>query len=147
MDWHIKRQNPFYCHRGLLQLYSKCTTIKEGVQNLPNTSSQFGNNCHNLIDICLGPAQSHSDFALYHVEKLTTITHQLQEIFDPHPLLKFSKESTEALTVEKVQNTIEVSRLEVCSYAWLLAAQRNRLRGIGFSRQLDTWLSQLVIDH
>ncbi|KAM7543129.1 hypothetical protein Aperf_G00000008679 [Anoplocephala perfoliata] len=111
MAWHIERQNPLSCHRGLLELYSKCTAIKEGERDMPCTSSRFRNNCHNLIEICLGPVKSHSDFALYHVDKLANINRQLQEIFDPIPLLKFVKESIEVITVERIQNVIEECKL------------------------------------
>uniref|UniRef100_A0A0R3SKX6 DHC_N1 domain-containing protein n=1 Tax=Hymenolepis diminuta TaxID=6216 RepID=A0A0R3SKX6_HYMDI len=73
-------------------------------------SSLFGTNCHNLIDICLGPVDFYSDVAIYKNEELAHVARLVKEVFDPNPVLKYVNDSMESLTMEIIQGIKDVSK-------------------------------------
>ncbi|KAL5107628.1 hypothetical protein TcWFU_004265 [Taenia crassiceps] len=98
--WHMKRRDTEHCCAGLLQLLMRCfETVDE--------SANSANECHNLVDICLGPIESSSSGALFHIEKLLKVTQQLQAIYDPILQLRIVNNSINAITIEKIQSIVE----------------------------------------
>lgn len=67
------------------------------------------NKCHNLVDVCLGPIESSSSGALFHVETLLKVTQQLQATYDSTLQLRIVNNSINAITIEKIQSVVEVS--------------------------------------
>ncbi|KAM3186739.1 hypothetical protein ACTXT7_003709 [Hymenolepis weldensis] len=109
IEWHITHRNPTLCHRGLLLLQSKCLTTNITMNDynveaeFQDLSSMFGTNCHNLIDICLGPVDFYSDVAIYENEELAHVARLVEEVFNPNPVLKYVNDSMESLTMETIQ--------------------------------------------
>ncbi|VDO03280.1 unnamed protein product [Rodentolepis nana] len=100
------------CHRGLLLLHSKCFIINSTVNNyyveadFQDPSSLFGTNCHNLVDICLGPVDFYSDVAIYESQELDHVAHLIKEVINPNPVLKYVDDSLGSITMTTI-NEIE----------------------------------------
>uniref|UniRef100_A0A5K3EW35 PCI domain-containing protein n=1 Tax=Mesocestoides corti TaxID=53468 RepID=A0A5K3EW35_MESCO len=101
LAWHIKRRDPKQCQAALLKLHLRCSGVDGGAEKALNCS-ELSNNCHNLVDICLGPVDSYSEGTYFHAGMLENVTKQLQVLYDPASQMNFMNSSVGAITMENI---------------------------------------------
>lgn len=129
MTNHIKRMNSLLCHRGILLLQSKCTKYNTLVDPFEDyydsdfhaSSGIYDENCHDLIDICLGPVNFYSEEIWEDIEEMVRVVRGLKGIFEPQIPLNFAADALNSITRESIQELQQASIIYFYNFIMLVS--------------------------